>query len=135
MKPETKCDRVPRRFCHKEQCHDEVEEEQEDEDENCYIRMQTVNEMVPEEQCKFVPRRVCHPVLRKRKSLFHSAPEVERFLRRRHSEEEELRLAQNEAGNSKFGKRKQNGRLSTMKCYKRPMKACETQKLNPRPVV
>lgn len=62
-KPESKCSRIPRQICRKEDCEEDVEELLNG-DPNCYYRNQVVNEIVPTEKCSLIPKTMCHKVNR-----------------------------------------------------------------------
>jgi len=62
-KPETKCERVPKEFCRKQNCTPQTDKSSKDNDASgCYFREQTINEVFPEEKCSYTPKRICHQV-------------------------------------------------------------------------
>jgi len=140
-KPESKCSRIPRQICRKEDC--EVEDDKKEllkGDPNCYYRNQVVNEIVPQEKCSIIPKTMCHTVnttadinsqsnrvLRTRRS---AANDHWAFLRRHYLSRSTK--SQVERMSRKVAERKLT--KNSVVCKMVPEQKCERKRVNPRRV-
>merc|ERR1719479_320170 len=61
-KPVSKCERMPRQFCRKEDCENTHRSSTVNilDEELCYYRIQMVNEIIPQKRCHYMPKQICH---------------------------------------------------------------------------
>jgi len=145
-KPESKCSRVPRQFCRKEDCNKSDEEENLfNNDPNCYYRNQIVNEILPEEKCSLIPKQMCHPVvngentdsLRKKRSADNNNPlaMLRRHYLSRSTQNSQMLPRKSRNFNQKITTTSPPPQSTTKQvCKMSPEQVCEKKRVNPRVV-
>lgn len=139
-KPETKCERMPRQFCRKEECGGSNDDPDLTSvtsimDESlCYFRIQMVNEILPKRTCNYTPKRVCHSTSKSGQLTSSNQP---RDWLQQQSNEEKSYMAKTSADRDhrvRMSRKFFNGQPKRV-CQKIPEQECRTMRVNPKPVM
>lgn len=140
-KPETKCERMPRQFCRKEECSGPQDPETSVtsimDESLCYFRIQRVNEIVPKRTCNYTPKRVCHAT--KKSGQLTSSNQPRDWLQQPGGDSGEksymAKTSEDRDHRVRMSRKFFNGGGGKKVCQRVPEEECRTMRVNPKPVM